>query len=278
MPDETLTDPYFTPEQWQAVQEETQALLKVAHTLATVAASESADQTAVQAAAQEWLKEEKMLVPLCSCKAHESVDLYTSIINPLVAIEPPLTDDSGNLLATVLLPYLLKGANLHNLSLRSSRPGTCGSVQYVLRFPSGAEYLYSGWPDFQFSQKFSMAERKLGKQVGPEESVRAVGEVQSPPGYSTEAKSRAFSQAGIYTVGHFHNTTSVNKLATVVLYKDLTAHIAFATVCRTKGSVDVSGTVTYQLVHSVNPFNLQHEKDMALFASVFVATLKSTLS
>ena len=69
------------------------------------------------------------------------------------------------------------------------RTGTCGSVQYVLRFPSGTEYLYSGWPDFQFCQMFSVAERKLGKQVGLEESVRAVGEVQSPPGYSTEAKS-----------------------------------------------------------------------------------------
>ena len=70
-----LTDPYFTPEQWQAVQEERHALLKEAHTVA----SESAEQTlpSLQYTAKEW---EKTLVPLCSCKAHESVDPHVVLL------------------------------------------------------------------------------------------------------------------------------------------------------------------------------------------------------
>jgi hypothetical protein len=75
--------------------------------------------------------------------------------------------------------------------------------------------------------------------LSSEETVRAVGEVQSPPGTSTTAKNRAFAQAGIYTLGHFSNTTHVSKLATVVLYKDLTAHVALASIRRAEGGTDI---------------------------------------
>ena len=40
---------------------------------------------------------------------------------------------------------------------------------------------------------------------------------------------------------------------------------------------NIIGDVSYKLVHSVNPFNLQCKEDIAAFASVFVATLKTTL-
>ena len=106
-----------------------------------------------------------------------------------------------------------------------------------------------------------------------------VGEVQSPPGTSSAAKNRAFAQAGIYTLGHFNNTTALSKLATVVLYKDFTAHVALATIHRAEGgrAEGIIGDVTYKLVHSVNPFDLKSKEDIETFSSVFVATLKTTL-
>ena len=58
--------------------------------------------------------------------------------------------------------------------------------------------------------------------------IRGVGEVQSQCGLTSNAKTRASAQAGIYTLGLFAETTTVNKLATVVLYNDLSAHIALA--------------------------------------------------
>ena len=161
--------------------------------------------------------------------------------------------------------------------MRSTRAGTFGSVQYILRLPSGTEYVYSGWPDFQIYQKFSQEERQLYRPVGAEETVRAVGEVQSPPGMSSDVKNRTFAQAGIYTLGHFRNTTTLHKLATIILYKDLTAHVALATINRAAGKTDLVGEVTYKLVHCINSFNLRHTSDLMLFASVFISTLKSTL-
>ena len=94
---------------------------------------------------------------------------------------------------------------------------------------------------------------------------------------SSEVKNRTFAQAGIYTLGHFRNTTTLHKLATIVLYKDITTHVALATITRAVGKTDVVGGVTYKLVHSVNSFDLRNTSDLMLFASVFIATLKSTL-
>ena len=181
-----------------------------------------------------------------------------------------------------LLPYLLKAASLKNVEFLGTRVGYKAAIQYMLRLPSGEESIFTGWPDFQLAQTFSFIERRLQKPVGPEDRVRAVGEIQSPKGYSAESKTRAFAQAGIYTVGQFTNTTTLNKLAAIVLYKDMSAHVAIAKLNRQQSDVDTKmetvGEVTFKLVNSVNSFHLQNPQDLAKFASVFVTTLKTTLT
>ena len=72
------------------------------------------------------------------------------------------------------------------------------SIQYILRLPSGTEYLYTGWPDFQVHQRFSQEERRLANPLGEEERVRAIGEVQS--GTSHTVKKRAFAQKQVYYI------------------------------------------------------------------------------
>ena len=149
-----------------------------------------------------------------------------------------------------------------------------GTVKYVLRLPSGAELLFSGWPDFLIHQMFTNEERQLGTRTGEEEAVRGIG---APRGTSPEVKDRAFSQAGIYTLGHFANTPFLHKLATVVLYKDFTAHVALATIDRPQEGDEV-GNVSYKMVHSLNVFNLLQREGLSLFCSVFIATVKTTLT
>ena len=108
-----------------------------------------------------------------------------------------------SLFANVLLTHILKAANLRRLTIHGSRGGTVGSVRYILRLPSGTEYVYCGRPYFLVCQRFSLEERALGSQLSAEETVRGVGEIQSPQGTSTEVKNRALAQAGIYTLGYF---------------------------------------------------------------------------
>jgi hypothetical protein len=62
-----------------------------------------------------------------------------------------------------------------------------------------------------------------------------------------------------------------------VLYKDFSAHIALATICSDRADSEIVGDVTYKLVQSINVIHLQNPEDMAMFASVFIATLKTTL-
>ena len=56
-----------------------------------------------------------------------------------------------------------------------------------------------------------------------------------------------------------------------------TAHVAQATIDRREGEDNFVGDVTYKMVHSVNPFDLRQMEDLSLFASVFIATIKTTL-
>ena len=61
-----------------------------------------------------------------------------------------------------------------------------------------------------------------------------VGEVQSRKGTSDLSKASAYAQARIYAIGNLHTTHSTSNLTTVVLYKDLTAHVALASIDRTR--------------------------------------------
>ena len=273
-----LTDPYFTDEQRQTVLEGNSRVLiseaaNIMEELDTVQ-----ELTAIRLKGKRWL--EKGEIPLCACKPHkcEDPDFFTDVLGNLVTLQPPLNDDTGTIFANTLFTCIIRAANLKRITVHSARGGTMGSVRYILRLPSGAEYMYRGRPDFLIYQRFTQEERALGNELSMEESVRGIGEVQSPPGTSTEAKNRAFSQAGIYSLGYFNNTSTRNRIVTVVLYKDMTGHIALATLIRAGGEGELVGDVTYKLVHSVNPFNLRKPGDLGLFASVFIATLKSTMT
>lgn len=85
-----------------------------------------------------------------------------------------------------------------NLRVRGIRAGMTASVEFLFCLPSGNEYLYKGWPDLHIMQLFSAKERRLRKPplgAAAKEAVRAIGEIQSPPGFSCEAKNRAFAQS-----------------------------------------------------------------------------------
>ena len=64
------------------------------------------------------------------------------------------------------------------------------------------------------------------------------------------------------------------KLATVVLYKDMTAHIAVASIERAKDAGDEMGKVDFKFLGSPNPFNLRLAEDLRDFANIFVSALK----
>ena len=109
--------------------------------------------------------------------------------------------------------------------------------------------------------------------------TREGGEIQSPQGTTCASKNAAVAQAGIYSVGQFR-TPSPNKrrIATVILYKDLTAHVAMATLDSTKASKKESlGEISYKLVDSVHGYQLNDQEGLAKFSSVFIGTVKSTL-
>jgi hypothetical protein len=184
----TLTDPYFTDKEWEHVLKTRSDLVEDADQLLE-GSTHSVDE------AEVW-KERKRTIPLCNCTAHTCCDeaLFRNVLGLLVPLQPPLTDDSGNYCASVLLPYILKMANLSHLMVRATRGGA--AVHYMLRLPSGAEYLYAGWPDFHIYETFSREQRQLGMNLSAEEAVRAVGEVQSPPGTSTTAKKQGLCSGG----------------------------------------------------------------------------------
>ena len=271
--DSNLTDPYFTEEEWQRVLKTRTQLLDEADDMLGDVVPTSKEK------ASDWVQR-KRSIPLCNCQVHQcDNELYLDVLSVLVSLPKPLNDDTGNTFAQVFLAHILKSSNLTRLTVRGTRGGTIGRVHFILRLPSGTEYVYTGWPDLHLVQRFTQEERRLGVRLGLEETVRGIGEVQSPPGTSNSAKNRAFAQAGIYTLGHFKNTHSISKLATVIFYKDLTAHVALATINRVPEvtSSGVIGDVTYKLVNGVNPYDLRLVEDMKRFASVFIATLKTTL-
>ena len=156
-------------------------------------------------AAKELIdKVERRNNPMCQCVSHIDDESY-GFTYALMEISQPLTDDSGNTLASILLPYCLKAAGLKNVAYESVRPGMSSSVKYILQLPSGDTSLFSGWPDHQLLQTYTTTERRLGQNVLKQERVRGggVGEVQSPQGTTCASKNAAVAQAGIYSVGQF---------------------------------------------------------------------------
>jgi len=179
---------------------------------------------------ESWLQRSSGGVPMCECIAHSNAEFFNDIGASLIEVYPPLTDDSGYRLASTLIPFILKGSKMANLSFESARQGPVTAVRYMLELPSGDTSLFTGRPDFHIRQNFSFVERRLGKPMKREHRVRGVGEIQSPPGTSPKAKSAALAQAAIGQLTKLPETSQQTKIATVVLYKDFTAQVAIATL------------------------------------------------
>ena len=196
--------------------------------------------------------------------------MYTEVVCELVSIEPPLSDHDGGLLADVLLSYILRISG-DKLKVQSVGNGcSTASVRYVLQLPSGENVLYVGRPDFYVRRKMTLQVREEGDILAAEETVRGVGEVQSPPGCTTKAKNKALAQSGIYTFGMFAKTVGTSRLATVVLYKDISAHIALASIERGEDAGAEVGKVVFKFLGSPNAFNLRLAEDLTAYQQCFL--------
>ena len=170
--------------------------------------------------------------PMCECIAHRVEEDLNRFTYALIEITPPLDDDSCYRLANHLLPFCMKISGL-DITVEAVKQKSVTAVKYLLQLPSGETFLFSGWPDFQLLQYYSGISRRLRNKVLREERVRGIGEVQSPPGTSVEAKTAALAQAGVYAIGqfkHVSNRHKVRSVATVILYNDL-SHSIISSVC-----------------------------------------------
>ena len=168
-----LTDPYFTDEQWEVVLETQTDLMDEAEGLLDSFSPEELP-TMQQQRGKEWVSKTRQ-VPLCNCKAHLSEGkFFIDIVVPLLPLQAPLNDNTGNVSASILLRYLLKLANLSRFEVRGTHGGSMASVQYILWLPSGTEYLYTGWPNFQIFHKLSQEERRLASPLDEEERVHSL--------------------------------------------------------------------------------------------------------
>lgn len=143
----------------------------------------------------------------------------------------------------------------------------------MLQLPSGNTSLLILLGILTLRQKYSLMERRVGENILRDESVRACGEIQSQP-----EKRAAYSQAAIYTIGgpsKLVTGSAIRKMATVLTYKDITAHAELATL--DASCTESLGEVAYKLVDSVPGYNLKSEKELNRFSTALVATLEETM-
>ena len=120
-----VTFVYFTQSEWDRVIDRRDALFRKAKKLL----EKDEDEEEWRRKAGEWYKEEKQNM-FCSCKAHEcDPRMYMEVVAHLVTISH--TDDTGSVLATRFLPYIIKKGDLNHTFVRSTRAGTFGrNIRY----------------------------------------------------------------------------------------------------------------------------------------------------
>lgn len=267
--EEGLTDPYFTEQEWEKVSKSRLALIEEAEKLfcADFADFESETITNWKQKAIEIKK------PVCQCFAHRDNTTF-EILQDLFFIEKPLDDDTGHDLAQTLVTVILKAAGLDNMQYKATSQGARTKINYVLQLPSGKTSIFTGYPDYLVIEKFNAIARREGRLILRRQNVRGVGDVQSP-----RSKNMAYAQAGIYTVGQLAKLqpeTVLPKIATILLYKDITAQVAIACLNTSKITENGSlGEVSYKTVGSVSPYNLQDQEELSNFADTLVATLRT---
>lgn len=212
-------------------------------------------------------RSEELEHPPCECVAHKDEELYGKLTCTLIEISPPLDDDSGTRLATTLIPFLLKAAGMDNMGLKPTLTEIEPSVDYLLHLPSGDTKMFRGWPDFRVLRTFSAEEeRRQGRDVGHEEGAGAIEQADS--------KMAAPAEAGVCSIGQFIKSSGQRRIVTVILHRDLSAHIAMATLDHHKA---ISEEVSYTLVDNLHGYYLNQPDGLSRFASVLIAALKTTL-
>ena len=163
--DETLIDPYFTPNEWERRSERARTIL-----------SEIRELNKTELAGDNIRKKCEELPVRCKCRVHTALKMEW-VLN-LMEISEPMNDSDGLELAKYLIPEILKrgGGSLPSLKVEECRQGTELKVEYILRLPGGQSVHLSGWPDFSILYKLAPTpmKRKAHRLYG-------VGEVQSKP-------------------------------------------------------------------------------------------------
>ena len=180
--DDPNRDPYYSSEQWEKRSHE----YKVLHDKyydSTIMGQEVPSKTLTQS--------EDLIEQGCQCAAHTSGYDW---VYKLIDIPEPLTDDWGDKLSATLLPIIFEAAGLPSLDVESVRQGSPLTVHFALQMPSGESCLFTGWPDFSITRRFTpIAERRIAKCFTRKARLHGVGE--------TKSKTEAFSEAGVYGVG-----------------------------------------------------------------------------
>ena len=146
----------------------------------------------------------------CNCEAHSSSN---PILQELIELNAPLTDDIGAIVAKNLLQPILEKIGL-NITLEKCLAGT--PFNFIFEVKTSAmkkPVILSGWPDHVLleGQVRGVRRDRLDRLIG-------VGETQSPPGETKRSLANAVAQAGIYALGQIIRS-SCNRLVVVVLSK-----------------------------------------------------------
>ena len=252
-----ILNPFFTPEQWE---------LKTANMLQMVDIIMSSEDRIIT---QNNVDDYQLLsLSNCQCVAHTNPK---GRVGEMIDIPEPLNDDSGNKLASILIPSILEKAGLADtVSFETCKSGTPYTINYILQLSNGESTSFTGWPDFSIIKRSAPIpiHRRSARLAG-------IGEVQSPPGITDKSKTAAIAQAGIYGVGEL---TRTNKVTIVVFFKDKSAVVAVSTIKPAEISLPNSlGEPSFQFVNRIDAMSLKNPAELKEFCNILIATLQYTL-
>ena len=255
-----ILSPYFTPEQWELKNANISKLLDI------IVSALSGEDTIVT---QKIVDDHQALsLSTCQCVAHTNPKGW---VGEMINIPEPLNDDSGNKLASILIPLILEKAGLADtVSFETCRSGTPYTVNYMLQLSNGESTGFTGWPDFTIIKRSVpiLMHRRSARLAG-------IGEVQSPPVITDKSKTAAIAQAGIYGVGEL---TRANRVTIVVFFKDKSALVAVSTIKPAEISLPNSlGEPSFQFVNRMDAMSLKNPAELKEFCDILIATIQYTV-
>ena len=129
---EGYTYPYFTSQQYKMLQDQRANLIGAVEELFLKEGEITLEEK------QQWARMKNEMTGLCECVAHREDYEHCK------EIEPPLNDDNGHRLATILVKYILNAVEINNIDVEVVKTGSPSSVSYILKLPTGAETPFEG--------------------------------------------------------------------------------------------------------------------------------------